>query len=305
MAGNPKPRLLITGGSSYLGQHLVPLASRTHEVLYTYFSQNPLVQDSLAGVQGRSLDILDRQATLALVAAWKPASIIHTAGSNRSPNMRSVIEQGASNIRDAAAAVNARLIHLSTDVLFDGNHAPYQEEDPPNPIHDYGRAKAESEKIVAAYPNHIIVRTSLIYGLDKTDHAAAWLIQGLEAGQPITLFTDQLRNPVWVWTLSRALLELVALPYRGILHVTGRQSLSRAEFGVRLLDFHRIQNRSTLRFGLGDPARWPSDVRLDVSRAVALLQTPLWGVDRVLQWAADRSSSGGFPLDIPEDMLHP
>lgn len=281
-------RLLITGGSSYLGQHLVPRALALHPaaLLYTFYTHDPLALS-----QGRQLDLRDGDAVRALVNDFRPDVIIHTAGSNRPrETMEEVIRLGATHVMAAARTHGARLIHLSTDVVFDGRAAPYREEDPPRPLHAYGRAKAAAEEIVSAHPDHVIVRTSLIYGLERIDRGTGWMREALCAGRPVTLFTDQIRNPVWAPSLSTACLELATLPYTGILHVAGAQRLSRAEFGQRMLDWWGITARGNLRFGLSDPERWPQDCTLVIRRATAVLQTPLPGVDAVLTRASAQRS---------------
>lgn len=272
-------RLLITGGSSYLGRHLVPHALQSSDdVLHTYYRNRPRYLPP-----GEQLDLRDGPAVRALIARFAPDVIIHTAGSNRpAKTMGAVIRLGARHVTEAAQATSARLIHISTDVIFDGLRAPYREEDPPRPIHAYGWAKADAEKTVARYQNHVIVRTSLIYGLQRMDRGTSWLVDALKTSSPVTLFVDQFRNPIWVHTLCRACLELAAMEYHGILHVAGRQRLSRAEFGRRMLDWWGIKDRETLSFGPGDAERWPADCTLDVGRALSLLKTPLPGVDAVL-----------------------
>lgn len=270
--------LLVTGGSSYLGQHLLPLASVRFDTHYTYYEHNPAIT-----VQGHRLNVRDGTAVARLISHLQPAIIIHTVGSNRPADMVDVIVEGTAHMTAAARAAGARLIHISTDVVFDGRDAPYDETARPSPLHAYGRAKAQAETLVAAHDNSVIVRTSLIYGLQQIDRGTAWMAGALRAGQPVTLFTDQLRNPVWVETLGRACLELAGGNYRGILNVAGEQVLSRAEFGLRMLDWWEIAERQTLAYGRSDPARWPRDCTLDLTRARALLATPLPGVDAVLQ----------------------
>jgi dTDP-4-dehydrorhamnose reductase len=277
---NRQRRLLITGGSSYLGQHLVPLAQEGFAVVYTFFQSDPL---ALPG--GQVLDIRQAESVRRLVVEWQPEAIIHTVGSNRSSDVAHVIQQGTQNIVAAAQAVSARLIHISTDALFDGRQAPYRESDPPSPIHDYGRAKAAAEWLVAGHDNHVIIRTSLIYGLKIMDRSTEWIAVALSAGRPVMLFVDQIRNPVWAETLSQACLELVDLDFRGVLNVAGRQSMSRAEFGLRLLDWWGIEPGQTLTTG-ASTGDWPLDCRLDLRLAASLLTTPLAGVDEVL--AANR-----------------
>ena len=117
-------RLLITGGSSYLGRHLAPRAAQAWELVHTFYRHDP------DGSGGQQLDVRDRRAVAALVRSWRPDVIVHLAGSNRTLDMREVIELGADHVAAAAAEVGARLVHLSTDVIFDGRRAPYRESDP-------------------------------------------------------------------------------------------------------------------------------------------------------------------------------
>jgi dTDP-4-dehydrorhamnose reductase len=269
-------RLLITGGSSYLGQHLIPEATKQYECLYTYFSQDPLGLP-----QAVWLDVRDKEDVANLVHEWHPDIIIHAAGSNRSEDMVEVICRGAENVTAAAIGTGIRLIHISSDVIFDGTQAPYHENDLPNPIHEYGKAKEEAEKTVSDHGNHVIIRTSLIYGLKIMDLSTRWIADALDKGESVTLFSDQIRNPVWVQTLCGASLELAELDFRGILNIAGRQPMSRAELGIKMLDWWGIEGRETLFTGLSD-SRWPADCRLDVTLAANLLNTPMLGVDEVL-----------------------
>lgn len=273
-------RLLITGGSGYLGQHLTQLAlnAGAYEVLYTYFSQDPQQRP-----QARPLDLCDETAVNRLVTAFAPHTIIHTAGSNRSPNMRAVIETGTDHISRAAAAVGARLIHLSTDSIFSGRGgAPYDETAVPTPVNPYGQAKAAAEAIVRQHPHHVIIRTSLIYGLRQMDHGTAWMARALRAGEPVTLFDNQIRNPIWVHTLALACLELVAHPFSGVLNVAGRQTLSRAAFGLQMLDYWGVTPRDSLTIGPSLGGQWPLDCELDLRLGTAVLKTPLLGLAEVL-----------------------
>jgi dTDP-4-dehydrorhamnose reductase len=195
--------------------------------------------------------------------------------------MTAVIEQGTRHMVQAAAQVGARLIHISTDAVFDGRSAPYDETAQPTPINEYGRAKASAETLLHSYTNHVIVRTSLIYGLQQMDRGTAWMAEALQTGQSVTLFANQIRNPVWAETLSLACLELVENDFTGVLNVAGRQAMTRAEFALTMLDWWDIQERESLQIGLSD-ASWPLDCRLDLAKATAVLQTPLLGVPEVL-----------------------
>ncbi len=270
-------KILITGGSSYLGRHLIPLALPEHEIVYTWFQHDPL-----GLMQGRQLDVRDDTAVTQLVRTFQPQVIIHLAGSNRGNDMANVIRRGAQNVAAAARAANARLIHLSTDSIFRGDAAPYDETAVPTPVNPYGRAKADAEAIVSTWPNHVILRTSLIYSLEEMDHGTAWMAAALQAGQPVTLFDNQIRNPVWTRSLAQACLELAGRNFTGILNVAGRQVLSRADFALKMLDWWGIEQRDTLHIGPAAGSQWPLNCELDLSLAAAVLQTPLPGVDEVI-----------------------
>ena len=269
-------RLLITGGSSYLGQHLVPLAAPDFKLLYSYFLSAPISPSPSV-----RLDIRDGNAVRKLVDEWRPDTIIHLAGSNRNPDMERVIRQGAENIAAACEEHDCRLIHLSTDVVFDGQSGPYKENDKPSPIHAYGRAKSDAEIAVSRYQNHVIIRTSLIYSLEKMDHSTEWTTTSLEKGEPVTLFTDQVRNPVWIETLCFSCLELATSDFTGVIHIAGAQAMSRAEFGMKLLRWWGYEQQDGLNFDLSS-GQWPKDCRLDIDLASQILETPLPGVDQVL-----------------------
>lgn len=274
-----KPRLLITGGSSYLGQALVPLAVAKFDTCYTYFSHDPQLDQQATAIQ---LDLRHHEQVHHLVKEWQPHIIIHLAGSNRTADMYTVITAGAQNI--AAAAPNARLIFMSSDVIFDGHHAPYDESASPQPRHEYGRAKAAAEQIVARHPNHVIVRTSLIYGFHAVDRGTQWMMAALKKGETVTLFNNQWRNPIAAETLSQACLELAHHPYIGILNIAGDEVLTRADYALKLLDWWQFDERENLVIAPAPAdAPWPPNTTLTIDRAKNLLQTPLKGLTETLR----------------------
>jgi dTDP-4-dehydrorhamnose reductase len=275
--------LLITGGSGYLGSQLARQVKRW-QVVATYFSHPP----SLPGCRTAHLDVRDEAGVVRLLAEVRPRVVIHTAANMNSPaKMQSTIAAGTRNVAAAAAAVGAWLIHLSTDLVFDGEHAPYTESDQPSPVMAYGRAKFEAEQAVASLcPDAAIIRTSLIYGFAPPDPRTLWVLDSLRQKQPITLFTDELRSPVWVDQLATALLELAnngRASMAGVWHIAGPQPLSRYQFGERLARSYGL-DPAGLSPGLSRDSglNRPRDCTLDVSKAQQRLGSPLWGVHEVL-----------------------
>src|SRR5512138_1545087 len=156
-------RLLITGGAGYLGAQLIQRArDGDWEVGATYFSQRP----DDGAVSWLRLDIRDEIAVARAFGEWRPEIVIHTAYRQRGPDLWSTSAVGAGVVARVARQSGARLIHMSSDALFDGERAgSYVEADDPSPITPYGEAKAAAERLVAeGHPEALIVRTSLIYG---------------------------------------------------------------------------------------------------------------------------------------------
>jgi dTDP-4-dehydrorhamnose reductase len=257
-------RLLVTGGCGTLGRVLVTRASaRGWDVRATWSTKPPV--DEAEWVQ---LDVRDPGAVCAAVAGCD--AVVHTAY-RQGPDAWSVNAEGSAVVAAAARAARARLIHMSTDLVFDGRRGRYREEDALAPVNDYGRSKAEAERRVAElYPAATLARTSLIYG-------------GVEPGPQERLaregtrfFVDERRSPVHAADLAEAILDLVSRDVPGPLHLGGAEDIDRYTFALLLgADAQRIEQGHTT------PDRAP-DVTLDSSRVAALLPTRLRGVCEVL-----------------------
>ena len=240
-------RLHVTGATGYLGSELVRLRP---------------------DASTERVEVRDAAAVRALLERLRPDVVVHTAYRQDDD---AVNTDGSENLAVAAAAVGARLVHLSTDVVFDGRKgSPYVEGDPVSPVTGYGRAKAAAEvRVTAAHPAALIVRTSLLYGgAEPSKHELA-------AHDPdLTFFTNEIRSPVHVTDLAHALLELAELDLRGRLHVAGADAVSRAELA-------ELIRRRPVRSAPAPESR-PLNCSLDSSRATALLRTQLRGVREVL-----------------------
>ena len=293
--------LLVTGGSGYLGRHLTARATTSFDVYSTYSSSS----DRITAGNPVPLNIADREAVLRLVTDLAPAAVIHTAavnpGSGDESEMMRVNRDGSRFLAEAAGAVNARLVHLSTDVVHDGRHAPYQDDALPTPLNAYGRSKAAAEVAVTEVdPKAAIVRTSLIYGLEEMDRGTRSFVQHLQNGGPLILFNDVIRQPVWVEALVEALLKLAEMDFAGILNVAGRQAMTREEFGRRMLDWWQIDTQGLLQSGRAADVSdtIPLDLRLSVTKAEQLLQITFPGVDDVI-WGQQKTGAGRAGHNFP------
>ena len=125
------------------------------------------------------------------------------------------------------------MIFFSTDLVFDGNHGQYTEEDEPSPLTVYARTKAEAEQLVLANPLHTVFRTSITAGSSPSGARGIdeVLIHQWSNGQSPTLFTDEYRCPIHAKATARATLEIALAKRTGIYHLAGATRMSRYEIG--------------------------------------------------------------------------
>lgn len=235
-----RPRLLVTGGSGLLGSELLRTAAPTFEVTAT---RRVAPARPRAGVSWRSLDLCVPGAATRVVEETRPDVLVHAAVAIAPAVMERVIVDGSEELARAARDTGARMIHVSSDMVFDGESGPFDEESPLSPITDYGRAKAEAERRVrGAMPGATIVRLSLLYRLHPLDRSLAHWLEGTKRGEGYPLFVDEIRCPAHVADVAQALGALAQrLPGpdgAGIprtLHLVGPSALSRYAFGRAVL----------------------------------------------------------------------
>ena len=232
------------------------------------------------------------------MSALGPDAIIHAAAANPG---RPEASFDASNraapaaLARTAASLGIRLVHVSTDSVFNGTvwrgrAGPYPDGAPVSPINHYGETKAAGEAaVLAAHPGTVSVRTSLIYGLHEPDRGTAEFVRRLRAGQPVRLFVDAIRQPVWVEALAAGLVRLATelASVHGVINLAGSQALDRAAFARRMLRYWGVSEEVLSGPLVADvrasevSASVPLDLRLELRRALELgLDCP--GVDEVL-----------------------
>jgi dTDP-4-dehydrorhamnose reductase len=263
-------RVLVTGGAGLLGRALLRTAPGGVD-LHATQRHTPAV-----GAEAHAVELSDGAAVAALWARLRPTLVIHTAYSMHEGERD--IWAATTNVVAACREVGAALLYMSTDALFDGTRGPYRESDEPTPVYEYGKWKARAERFVREeMPEAPVVRTSLITEFDPLDVRSAWVANALRAGEPITLFVDEIRCPIAPEDLARQLWEVAALPAGGrggIWHLAGPEAISRYSLGLLIAAHEGLDSSGiTPGFSANLPGPRPRDVRLLTARADQTLTT--------------------------------
>jgi dTDP-4-dehydrorhamnose reductase len=263
---NKAMRVLVTGHRGILGRALVAeLKRRGVEVV---------------GADVSEMDIADAGRVRAVVGRLRPGAVINCAAFtavDACEEQRDLCFKanatGAGNVAGAAAAEGARIIHLSTDYVFDGkSRAPYAEDAETGPLSAYGESKLEGEKLVAeAAREHIIVRTAGLFGVGGVSFVSKILARAKEGG-PLEVVNDQWSSPTYAGHLAEALAELLNVAFRGLVHVAGAGVASWYDVATEVLTLtgSGAAIRAVSAADLDLPARRPAFSALDCSRFAEL-----------------------------------
>jgi dTDP-4-dehydrorhamnose reductase len=234
----------VSGSNGLLGRKLVRAAEARYRVLAMDVAEEPPVRSGR--VEYVRCDVMDADLVARTLGTARPAWVFHTAAftdvdacESHRETAWSVNVVGAENVALACAGLGARMVHLSTDYVFDGAHGPYTEIDTPNPISHYGATKLESERAVASVlPGALIVRTMVLYGFEPAvrPNFVTWLVAKLRRSEPVRIVTDQFGNPTLADDLAAALLVLSDRGAEGIFHAAGAEWLSRHAFALRVAE---------------------------------------------------------------------
>jgi dTDP-4-dehydrorhamnose reductase len=285
-----KMKILVTGSNGLLGQRLrataVDRGLRVHCADKDDSSQENFVQ----------LDLTDEEAVQSVFQKIRPDTVINCAAltdvdlCERDPELATSINaEAALHLAESSNIVDAHLIHVSTDYVFDGKAGSYHEEDEPNPINHYGISKLRGEEYVKSTARSwSIARTSVLYGWGRESRPnfATWVIKELRKRNRLNVVTDQYASPTLNTNLAEMLLELAERGLRGTYHLAGKDRIDRYSMAVQIAEefyldktFLTPADSSSISWY----ARRPADSSLNVDKAMKELHSRPWGLDEALR----------------------
>lgn len=234
-----KHRILITGASGLLGLNTALEAAKEHQVFGQVNSQR-LNTTAFSVIQA---DLLVPGAIQRLLENTQPDWVIHCAAlanvdlcETDPQQAQQLNSEVPGELAEYVARGGARLIHISTDAVFDGQVGDYREQDAPNPLGVYARSKLAGEQAVtASNPQAIIARVNLFgWSLFGKRSLAEFFFNNLEAKKPCMGFTDVFFCPMLANDLGIVFLKMLEAGLSGLYHTVGSQCLSKYEFGVQV-----------------------------------------------------------------------
>jgi dTDP-4-dehydrorhamnose reductase len=220
-------RVLVTGAHGQLGQDLTSL----------------LTDDEVHATDLAHLDISDKAAVGTLVRDLRPEWIINVAAFNDVDGAETAEAQafaintvGPGNLADAAAGVDAGIVHISSDFVFDGTKgSPYTEDDRPNPLNVYGRSKYDGDlRVLQSKASAVVLRTAWLYGIHGKNFVKA-ILERAKLGGPLEVVSDQVGSPTYTRDLADAISRVIRTPARGLFHVTNAGACSRFELAKAIV----------------------------------------------------------------------
>lgn len=268
MNGLVKNRIIITGANGMLGQRAVEYYSSKENIeLLATSVEDKSVIDSVEYIP---CDIKSRESIKKVIYDYCPDFVVHTAAFTNvdlSEKMREdawkINVKGVEYIAEAARAIDAQIIHISTDYIFDGKNGPYHENDLPNPIGYYGRTKLASENALKISGTlFTILRTNVLYGFARNSRPdfVRWVINSLTKKERIRIVKDQINNPTFIDDLVQAINKIIEFKKTGIYNIGGKEFLSRLEFTNRIADYFKLDRNLITPITteeLNQPARRP------------------------------------------------
>ncbi len=291
----PMNRVLFTGANGLLGQKLVTHFAKWYEVLSTDIHSESFIP--VKNFQYTSLDITNFHLVDEVLTDFNPDLILNAAAytdvdgcEDKRELAWQVNVEAVRNLAGYCQRSKIKLVHYSTDYIFDGTAGPYAEDAKPNPLSYYGQTKLLSEEIIQeSGAEYLIIRSNVLFGVGEKikQNFFLWVFEKFKAESPFQVADDQFNNPTLAENLALATLEAVERNLKGVINLAGSEYLSRYEFARRVAEvfgFDQSLVSPIKTSGLKQKAVRPQKGGLKIDLAKSLIQLPLLDVRTGLEF---------------------
>ena len=278
-------KVLITGSNGLLGQKLLHKLRVDEEINLVAISRGKNRVSEKNGYTYFDLDITDNDEVQRVIVEQIPDVVINTAAmtnvdmcEDKKDACDALNVNAVQYLADACQKIDAHLIQISTDFIFDGEDGPYTEEDKPNPLSYYGLSKLKSEQLLQAHTvNWTIVRTIIVFGTGEKlskGNIVLWAKGALEKGDPLNIIDDQFRAPTLAEDLADACILALKKKAYGIFNVSGKDIMSIYEMVERIRKYYGLDTTNLSRIStstLNQKAKRPPKTGFILNKAKSVL----------------------------------
>ncbi|MEY3385891.1 MAG: dTDP-4-dehydrorhamnose reductase [Bacteroidota bacterium] len=282
--------ITIVGAGSTTGAALIPMLLEETDEQLQLISSRPLEYDH-DRVKMEVVNVRDKNELKQSIMSAMPSTIINLAAMTNVDRCETERQLAwdlnvtlVENLSRISRVLDAKMVHISTDYVFDGIKGPYTETSVPNPINYYGKSKLAGENTcVAGNSNTLIIRTNVIYGppRERPDFVR-WVLDALDSATPIRVVDDQIGNPTYVDDLAEVIMRLGMSRRTGIYHVGGTDFLSRFDFALKIAEFFKLDPgviRRVTTAELAQTAKRPLKLGLISLKAETDLRMKMRGIE--------------------------
>jgi len=273
-------RVLVIG-AGFLGENIMEK-----------FKNHMVIQTNLTKINKNShiLDITDEKQVIDCFHDVKPSIVINCAANTNidfleinTTTAYSINGEGARNIAVTCKKSDIRLVHISTDGIFDGINGNYTEEDKPNPINVYAKSKVIGEEnIMKNCLNHVIVRTNFYGNHPKGKSLFNNILSKLKNREQFTGFDDVIFSPLEVSNLSDIISDVTFSNYSGILNLSSNESISKYQFCCKIADAFGFDSNLIKKGSIEDVgfiAKRPKNTSLDNTKSKQFIKSKIMSLD--------------------------
>jgi UDP-4-amino-4,6-dideoxy-N-acetyl-beta-L-altrosamine transaminase/dTDP-4-dehydrorhamnose reductase len=251
-----KKKMLITGVSGLLGNNLACYFARKFDLLGVY-NDHPVL---IPGTQTERCDLQKKEACRLIVERFRPAVVIHCASlasveqCENDPERSERLNVGCTrHLVDAMQGMDAVIVYISTDSVYEGTQGGYREEDAVRPLNVYGRTKWEAERPVLERAGSLVLRTNLFgWNIQDKTSIGEWILCELAAGKPINGFKDAVFSTIYTMELARVIDVALRERLSGLYNCGSSDSCSKFEFALRIADRFGFDRRLVRSISIDD-----------------------------------------------------
>jgi len=269
-------KILIIG-RGFLGDYIFQELKRQPNKIFTTIHKN-------ASGDNIFLDISNSKMVEQVFDEINPDIVINCAANTNVDYLEENPQQaydvnslGPKNLAILCSEKKSRLIHVSTDGIFDGKKGMYKENDVPNPVNVYGRSKLDGEKLIHEYSsNYVILRTNFFGFHGQNRFLFNWMFNSLKNNEKIIGFEDAFFNPLEISNLATMIEEIAFSKYQGIIHLSSDSIVNKYQFALKIAEEFQFDKSLIIKGSITNSnlkAQRPADTTLDNTKAKFLLKT--------------------------------